>query len=345
MIDQRDIEALERFLKGLSSPEEEKYIYALFSKHEGNNEFRQHLSEEFTSYLKNKSENGPDVAYILDRVHHEINKKNSREQQSVIRKIYRWYSVAAAVLIIPLIALSGIWFAKQKLKENYTEAPVVSKLFAPLGARISFTLPDGTACWLNSGSSLEYQLPFCHNRQVAVAGEAWFDVAHDEAHPFVVRVNDAKLEVLGTKFNLNAYPDENQTEVVLEEGKVSFLVPGRSRLIEMKPNERLVCRNGAINIEVTEAEKYSGWKEGKLIFRGDAMEEVARRIERWYNIDVELVDKGLKNHIIYGTFQDDSLEDVFKYLSMTSPIRYRLLERKMLDDGTWQKKKVLLYNK
>ena len=113
----------------------------------------------------------------------------------------------------------------------------------------------------------------------------------------------------------------------------------------MKPDERLVFSDGAINIDKTEAAKYAAWKEGKLVFRGDPMAEVARRIERWYNVEVELVDKDLEKYVIRGTFQDDSLEEVFRYLSMTSPIRYRITDRKMLADGTWQKQKVLLYKK
>jgi len=79
------------------------------------------------------------------------------------------------------------------------------------------------------------------------------------------------------------------------------------------------------------------------MFRGDPMPEVARRIARWYNVEVELVDKDLVKDVIRGTFQDDSLEEVLRYISMTSPIRYRIIDRKLLDDGTFQKKKVLMY--
>ncbi len=75
------------------------------------------------------------------------------------------------------------------------------------------------------------------------------------------------------------------------------------------------------------------------------MTEVARRIERWYNVEVELVDKELENYVIRGTFQDDSLEDVIKYLSMTSPVRYRIFDREVQEDGTLQKKKVMIYKK
>jgi transmembrane sensor len=346
MIDQKDIEKLQRFSKGLSDAEEEKYIYSLFSENEEIKDFEQHIQNEFNEYLINNPDENHDLTYLLDRIHHIIHKNENQKKDTVVKRIYRWYSVAAAVLLIPMLIASGIWFAgKNKQEPILAESPVKSTLFAPLGSRISFSLPDGTKGWLNSGSSLEYSLPFNNNRQVAILGEAWFDVAHDANHPFEVTVDNSKVKVLGTKFNLNAYPEGKYVEVVLEEGKVEFSTPGIVSGIVMKPNERLVLNDGAININKTDASKFAAWKEGKLMFRGDPMAEVARRIERWYNVDVVLVDKELEKDVIRGTFQDDSLEEVLRYLSLTSPMRYRIIDRKLLDDGTIQKKKVLLYKK
>lgn len=346
MINKTDIEKLERFSRGMVDAEEEKYIYSFFAKNEGNGEFKQYLQKDFNEYLENNPNENHNLSYLLDRIHHTIHNNENHKKDTAAKRIYRWYSVAAAVLLIPILIAGGIWFAEQNQKEPIlAEIPVTSTLFAPLGSRIGFSLPDGTKGWLNSGSSLEYQLPFNSNRQVAVLGEAYFDVAHDANHPFEIAVGDSKIKVLGTKFNLNAYLEEKYVEVVLEEGKIEFSTPGLLSGIEMKPNERLVLSDGVVNINITDASKFVAWKEGKLVFRGDQMTEVARRIERWYNVDVELVDEELENYVFRGTFQDDSLEEVFRYLSMTSPIRYRIIDRKLLDDGTIQKKKVLLYKK
>lgn len=345
MIRKTDIEKLKHFSKGLSNAEEEKYIHSLFSENEENAEFKQHIQKDFDEYLKNNPDENHNLSYLLDRIHHVIHKNESHKKNKVVKRIYQWYSAVAAVLLIPVLIAGGIWVTKQKKQEAIVvETPVKSTLFAPMGSRISFSLPDGTKGWLNSGSSVEYQLPF-NNRQIAILGEAWFDVAHDANHPFEITAGNSKVKVLGTKFNLNAYPEEKYVEVVLEEGKVEFLVTGQSTTIELKPDERLVFSDGAININKTEAAKYAAWKEGKLVFRGDPMAEVARRIERWYNVEVELVDKDLERYVIRGTFEDDSLEDVFRYLSMTSPIRYRIQDRKMLANGTWQKQKIFLYKK
>ena len=345
MISKIDKEKLERFSKGLLNAEEENYIYSLFSENEGNEEFKQYIQQKFSEHIKNSPAKNHNISYLLDRIHHIIHKSESQKKDKALKKIYRWYSAAAAVLLIPMLIAGGIWFAEQKPQTIVAEAPVKSTLIAPLGARISFALPDGTNGWMNSGSSLEYQLPFNNNRQVAILGEVWFDVAHDTNHPFEVITGDSKVKVLGTKFNINAYPEEKYVEVVLEEGEVEFSTPGLLSDVDIRPNERLVFSNGKVHINATDATKYAAWKEGKLVFRGDPMAEVARRIGRWYNVNVALVDEELKNYVIHGTFQDDSLDEVLRYLSMTSPIRYKTIDRKLLDDGTIQKKKVLLYNK
>jgi len=346
MIKKGDIEKIERFRKGLSDKDEAKYIWSLFSENENNKGFEQVIQNDFNEYFNTSSGEDPNSDYLLNRIHRIIHKRETQKKQSALKRIYKWYSAAAAVIVIPLLLAAGIWFARHS-QDNVTiaEDPVKSTLFAPMGSRISFLLPDGTKGWLNSGSSIEYQVPFSGNRQVEILGEAWLDVAHDDLHPFEIKAGDSKVKVVGTKFNICAYPEDNYLEVVLEEGKVEFSASKLSTGVELRKDERLVFVRGMMNIFPTNSTKYSAWIEGKLVFRGDPMAEVARRIERWYNVDVELVDKDLEKHIIRGTFQDDSLEEVFRYLSMTSPIRYRILDRKILADGTWERGKVLVYHK
>ncbi len=103
-----------------------------------------------------------------------------------------------------------------------SDGNVTSTIYAPFGARVSFSLPDGTTGMLNSGSKLSYSLPFKNNRQIKLEGEAWFEVRHDEEYPFEIRTGNSTLKVLGTSFNMSAYPDENYVEVVLQNGKVEF---------------------------------------------------------------------------------------------------------------------------
>ena len=347
MIVQSDIEKLIRYYNGQTNAEETRYIHSLFAEKEDNSELKHYIMDEWNRYLATNEGGDYQLSSLLDRIHHKIHTIENRKKPTVVRRIYRWYSVAAAILLVPLLIAGGIWLTRETPQQPIVtaEKPVTSTIHAPLGSRISFSLPDGTNGWLNSGSSLAYQIPFTGNRQITVQGEAWFDVAHDAAHPFEISAGNSTVKVLGTKFNLNAYPEEHYVEVALEEGKVEFSLPGVPAGIEMKPNERLVYSRDSVHISTTDPSKYSVWVEGKLMFRGDPMPEVARRIARWYNVQVELMDKDLEKDVIRGTFEDDSLEEVLRYLSMTSPIRYRIIDRKVLNDGTFQKKKVQLYRK
>lgn len=343
MIDQGDILKLERFIEGKASESEKQQIYALFAEKENDLDFQKTVRNDFFDHLNNRKDENYNLSFLLDRIHHTINRNENIRKKTVIRKLYSWYSVAAAILLIPILIASVLWISDIKTRGYADEGSMISTLHAPQGARISFSLPDGTEGWLNSGSSIEYQIPFSKNRNVELVGEAWFSVTHDQEHPFEIQAGTSRIKVLGTKFNLSAYPDENYVEVVLEEGAVNFSTTESKTGITMKPSERLIYKSDSINLTITDPSKYSAWKEGKLVFRGDSMAEVARRLERWYNIEVVLADKELEEYIIRGTFEDDSLEDVLKYLAMTSPIRYQISERKILDDGSYRKKKVMLY--
>ena len=144
---------------------------------------------------------------------------------------------------------------------------------------------------------------------------------------------------------MSAYPEENYIEVVLQKGKVEFLDNCIDEKITILPSERMIYQNGAIKKSVNDPLKYNAWTEGKLVFREDPMAEVARRIERWYNVKVELADKELEKYSFRGTFEDDKLDEVLRLLSMTSPIRYKITPRKLLADGSYEKEKVTIYMK
>jgi ferric-dicitrate binding protein FerR (iron transport regulator) len=346
MIKNSDFELIEKYLRGECSREEEIVVASFFSEYEDDAALRHHIQQTWNNLVEPIIDDQK-LSHILDHLHHVIRLKEQQIQKgSVTRRIYRYYSLIAAILMIPVILAGAIWIIYlgsniSEMKQEY----VRNTIYAPLGSRISFTLPDSTKGWLNSGSELVYNLPFKSGRNVVLKGEAWFDVAHNAKSPFIVEAGIAKVKVLGTRFNVNAYPSENYVEVVLEEGKVEFSVGTNGTVVNLKPDERLVFSNNEIKVNNTDAWKYNGWKEGKLIFRGDSMLEVARRVERWYNVEVDIKDKELESYTFRGTFQDDSLEEVLKYLSMTSPIRYKISERKINDDGTYVKQKIILYKK
>ena len=298
------------------------------------------LKEDIQQYFNMQGNKNADLKHVLDEIHHRIHLRQSAKKNDKILQLYRLASKVAALLFIPLMVLSLTLL----LNKNAPDEQLASlEIIAPKGARVNFELPDGTTGFLNSGSTLSYSSAFADNRQVQLSGEAYFDVAHDQSHPFTIEANNNEIQVVGTRFNLTAYPEDN-TELVLEEGKVLFKSPNMKSAIDLLPGQRLTQKEGKIELEEVETWKYSAWKEGKLVFRNDSMKELALRISRWYNVDVEvdIDNSGLEAYTFRGVFEDDPLEEVLRLLKMTSPIDYKILNRHENTDGTFSRKKVII---
>ncbi len=351
---QKDSEKIERYIDGKADNNEKEWVESLFLQGEENYTLRQMVEKDWNNMLKNPSTSDYDLTHLLDRVHHTIRTNEDKKKRSILQKFTKGYMKVAAILLLPLLlaGIIGYRHLNTDSQANVNEAvitttdqPVLTTIFAPMGSRVSFNLPDGTNGMLNSGSRLSYSLPFSDKRQIKLEGEAWFDVTHDEKHPFEISTGNSTVNVLGTNFNLSAYPAENYVEVVLLNGKVEFKNNKNEEKVIMRPLERLVFHNGNISKSITDPSKYNAWTEGKLVFRGDLMAEVGRRLERWYNVNVVIADKELEKYSFRATFEDDKIEEVLRFLSMTSPIRYSISPRKILSNGTYDKEKVTIYLK
>ena len=337
---------IERYINGLADDIEKDWVESLFLNGEDNYTLQQLLKNDWDLMLRDPSLPEVDLNHLLDRVHHIIRKNQTLKSQKPLQKFIRIYMRAAAILLLPLLVAGGLVYSYLgNHGKTTTDRQVISTIYAPLGSRVSFNLPDGTTGMLNSDSRLSYSLPFTNSRQVKLEGEAWLNVNRDEDHPFVISTDNSTVKVLGTNFNVSAYPAGNYVEVVLKQGRVEFQDNKGDEKVTMLPSERLVFQNGNISKSVIDPAKYYAWTEGKLIFRNDPMAEVARRIERWYNIKVELADEELEKYSFRATFEDDKLEEVLRYLCMTSPIRYQITPRKLLTDGSFEKEKVTFYIK
>lgn len=343
MLNQHEIDILQRYLEGKTSNDENLWVEDLFRNGEASPGLYKLLHEDWNT---GNSGNETDLTHLLDRIHHIIHLKEEERQHSFRSRFIQVYTRVAAILLVPVL-FAALWhFLKpEPVAEQLADRTVTSSIYAPMGSRVSFTLPDGTSGFLNSGSTLTYSIPFANNRSVDLQGEAWFDVVHDERHPFEIGAGTSAVRVLGTSFNVSAYENENYIEIVLAEGSIEFRANHSSSYILLIPDERMVYNGESINIEKTDPSKYKGWTEGKLIFRGDNMADVARRLERWYNIEVEVADVTLNDYIFRATFDDDSLNEVLRLLSMTSPIHYIITPRQTLSDGSWKKEKVTLYKR
>lgn len=214
------------------------------------------------------------------------------------------------------------------------KAAPVAMLTAGRGARKFAKLPDGTQLWLNAGSRIVLARGFSQDqRELTLEGEAFFDVKHDEQHPFVIHTGAYEVRVLGTALNVRAYPGESSMETTLIEGKAEVGLAGNPQsAILLHPNEKVIFPREGENYERrpivpdrtdgTIAE--TSWTKNKLVFRNETLADMSTRLERWYNITIVFDDKRYQQDTISGTFPDMPIDEVMHALRITSGFQYKI---------------------
>ena len=178
---------------------------------------------------------------------------------------------------------------------------VYNTLTTPSQCDFMFILADGTRVWMNAKSSLRYPVAFHGKERVVYAeGEIYLEVARDEKHPFFVMLNGMKVEVLGTSFNVNSYADEDYAEVTLVEGRVAAHVDDKS--YDLLPSRQLRWdkKNESVDIRIVNVDDYIAWKRGQYVFKGRSLEEVAKVLERWYDMEIIFEDEKSKKTVYTG---------------------------------------------
>jgi len=276
----------------------------------------------------------------------KINTKISDQETS------RWWSIiqrAAAILLLPLLVYSGyLTFRNTSFENQHEEQVMVQTVTSRQGMVTQFDLADGTKVWLNSNSSLQFPTYFTKEiREVKLSGEAFFEVTKNEKHPFRVKAKDLNIEVLGTSFNVVSYEDEQQLEVVLVEGKVK-LSTEKDKVIKvfgtMNPGQRTVYdeENQIVDVEEVAVDKYIAWLNGNLIFQDDIMEDVVKRLSRWFNVEIIINDPEIKTYSYKAKFMNENLTQVLNLLKISAPIDYKITGNKLLPNGEYSKQKVYL---
>jgi ferric-dicitrate binding protein FerR (iron transport regulator) len=329
-----------RYFRGKESDEDASYVGEVFRDKGKEKELEHLLRQQWYELLPEDEEDKKNLDHILYRIHYEINTRLSARKAWPGDNIIKWTLRIAGVIILPLVVFIGI----QTYKDAYVKKETWVEIKAPAWTRAQFSLPDGTTGWITSNSSIKYNGNFNADRQVTLKGEAFFDVFKDKKRPFEVKTNEIFVSVLGTRFNIASYENENNVEVVLEEGKLVFNDKEMNKSYTMKPNNLVIYDKTLkdFSIEVVQPHKYLSWTEGKLIFRNDPLDVVAKRLERWYNIDVEVNVSSTEDIRWRATFLDEGLEDVLSIMKRSLPINYRIENGNLKPDETYAKKKVII---
>jgi ferric-dicitrate binding protein FerR (iron transport regulator) len=331
-------EILQRFFKGKYSRKDFLAVKSIFEKPEKEAEIKNLLQNHWFDFNNEPLPEG-NIEHVLHKIHHQISLEEKRVNNN---RFITTFQRIAAILIIPLIlTFFAIFYFQPK---SPTPEIAFAEIQCPLGVRTKFVLPDGTTGFLNSGSTLEYPVIFTSERNVTLIGEAFFDVKHDKEHPFTVNTPHLATKVLGTQFNVIAYDNENTEEIILREGKVEVYSNQGEKLETLQPNQKMVLNTETrqYSKNKVEADQYVSWTEGKLVFRNENMQQVASRLGRWYNVEIEIQDPELLKYAFGATFIDEPLDEVLKLLALTAPLRYKEQIRETTNDDTYKKRKVIV---
>ena len=239
---------------------------------------------------------------------------------------------------------------ERALRERSLTGAKETQVQTRMGTRTNLLLPDGTSVWLNAGSVLTYPAAFASTeREVSLDGEAFFDVVKDAKHPFIVHTSTMNIRVLGTSFDVKAYAQDREMETTLIHGAVEITrkdAPNAPRIM-LKPNEKLIFHTltkapGGMapasaappevnHLEVTTLKPFktpddvieTAWMHNRLEFRGDSFEELAVKMERWYNVRIQFSEEALMKYRFYGSFEKETVTQALEALKLTATFNYK----------------------
>lgn len=257
-----------------------------------------------------------------------------RENKSAVRKIYLTIARAAAILII---ATGLVWLGYSISNNNKAEVTTTAfnEIIVPVGEKSQIVLSDGTHVWINSASRFKYPVDFGQNsREVSLEGEAYFDVTRKGTKEFVVNTADATIHVLGTSFNVKAYPGDKKTQTTVVQGlvRVESRISGIQPVL-IRPDEMAVTnavesdRNTKDSrlkvIEKVNTPAITSWKDQMLVFADETFADIAVKMERWFNTRIIIEDENIKMERYTGKFvHNETVYEVLKAIQLTTPIEY-----------------------
>ncbi|GHU56448.1 anti-sigma factor [Bacteroidia bacterium] len=276
-----------------------------------------------------------------------VQRKIGRKKRKLM--IRRLTTLAACFIGVILLS-TIIWH--QKGEVPYKIQPQFVTLLANTGMRTEFNLPDGTTVCLNSDSRLTYLIPYSKDeRRVLLMGEAFFDVAEDMHHPFIVSTHDDEMQikVLGTTFNIEAYEDDPVVTATLVKGKINILLnnQGVQNEYTLSPSEKATynVRDKTFHVKKATDLHETTWTKGILSFKDTPFPEVLRKLTRYYNVEFEVKDRIIETYLFTGTFDNCQLPLVLDYLDISSGIKHTLVQSNKIDSGSPTRRKVILRKK
>jgi transmembrane sensor len=336
----RIYDLLDKFASGTCSRDEFEELMQLLQANENEEAIRNYMREVYNSL---------DSRVISDlRIDEQGDMFQSGEPHITQRK--RPLRIKKTLLAICTISIVCIayFFYNTRHPNKVDNARTISRIYTPAGSRTSIVLPDSTEVWLNSLSTLTYTTAAFNSgrREVTLIGEAMFKVKHDSLHPFLVHTKNFDVTDLGTVFNVQAYPEDNNGQASLISGSIEVITKGRnSKKITLVPNQRIIIRNeDRIKLAPTRSAEIAtteptikpillnpqisvapdtAWLVNKLIFMDESFYDLALQMQRRYNVVIYFRNEKAKSYKFAGRFEDEDIDDALKELQAIAPFSYK----------------------
>jgi ferric-dicitrate binding protein FerR (iron transport regulator) len=272
-----------------------------------------------------------------------------KKNGSVLKKIVIWSGgVAAAVLLLigfvvwqkkadnlgvrradgPVLSL--VTTTQSKEADTAAEGITTMEAGTDPGRRKRIKLPDGSVAWLNGGTTIRYTTGEKKGvRMLYLSGQAFFNITHNAKEPFIVKTKHASIKVLGTRFDVVAYPNDAVTEAVLTGGSIVFTTETAHKKIttHIDPGQKISLNylSGQLSVIEVDTAFYASWREGRLLFRNETFGEVARAMGHKYNVTFTFKDKSLCGKKLNGYLEKESLQEALEALKLTLQFHYKII--------------------
>jgi transmembrane sensor len=337
----RIYDLLEKFASGACSGEEFEELMQFMQANENDEAIRELMRKYFNSldsevisevHIDEQGDMFNDGAPVFER-----NKKPVRRRNALL--------AVCSILVICIV--SYLYYSRPV--NGAGDAKTVSRIYTPAGSKTSVVLPDGTEVWLNSFSTLTYTTAAFNSgrREVSLVGEAMFKVKHDSLHPFLVHTKNFDVTDLGTVFNVQAYPEDNNGQASLISGSIEVITKGsHPKKVLLVPNQRMIIQNESrsslaaakpakavlvdeptikpivFNPQMSVAPD-TAWMVNKLIFTDEFFYDLALQMQRRYNVTISFRRENARNYKFTGRFEEENIEDALKELQAIAPFTYK----------------------
>lgn len=351
------------FLSGNISEENKQKLYDWLGKTKSNQRVFDEIKN--TWLASGFINSGPNTEISWNSINNDIKKKEKHHHASHKKELETrleiplFLKIAASIVIF--YVLGGLsWHFYTSVRSSASGQPIEIK--SPLGSKSSISLPDGTHVTLNAGSVISYAKNYgTKTRDVHLEGEAFFDVVTNRKKPFRVKTSSITITALGTSFNVKAYEGEETIQTTLVEGKIKienennkndylYLEPRQVAVfkksdakIRVKQNQNqtetindelvepdILLKKSSVVLRIEDPKPYISWIDDQLVITGERLEELAKKLERMYDVRIEFESDVVKNYSFKGTLEKETLQQVLNAIRLTAPIKYKVNNKKVI---------------